>query len=115
METRRGATGWTLERVYEFFPRTQVHVIDSADYFSQPAPEYQRLLAFLGLRPFEPGLRIDAISRSNAGRAARTGWKRASTKPSRCISSLSASSSSNAVPTPRCLPYSAAATTARAR
>ena len=66
------------------------------------------------LRPFEPGLRIDAISRSNAGRAARTGWKRASTKPSRCISSLSASSSSNAVPTPRCRPYSAAATTAAA-
>jgi Sulfotransferase domain len=51
----RGQYAEQLERVYEFFPRTQVHVIDSADYFSQPALEYQRLLAFLGLRPFEPG------------------------------------------------------------
>ena len=50
----RGQYAEQLERVFEFFPRTQVHVIDSGDYFSQPAPEYQRLLAFLGLRPFEP-------------------------------------------------------------
>jgi hypothetical protein len=51
----RGQYAEQLERVHEFFPRTQVHVIDSADYFSQPALEYQRLLVFLGLRPFEPG------------------------------------------------------------
>ena len=51
----RGQYAEQLERVYEFFPRAQVHVIDSAAYFSQPAREYQRLLAFLGLRPFEPG------------------------------------------------------------
>ncbi len=50
----RGQYAEQLERVYEFFPRAQVHVIDSADYFSQPAPEFRRLLAFLGLRPFEP-------------------------------------------------------------
>jgi hypothetical protein len=50
----RGQYAEQLERVYEFFPRTQVHVIDSADYFRQPALEYQRLLAFLGLRSFEP-------------------------------------------------------------
>jgi sulfotransferase family protein len=50
----RGQYAEQLERVYEFFPRAQVHVIDSADYFRQPALEYRRLLAFLGLRPFEP-------------------------------------------------------------
>jgi hypothetical protein len=50
----RGQYAEQLERVYEFFPRAQVHVIDSAAYFSQPAQEYRRLLAFLGLRPFEP-------------------------------------------------------------
>ena len=50
----RGQYAEQLERVYEFFPQAQVHVIDSAAYFSQPAPEYQRLLAFLGLQPFEP-------------------------------------------------------------
>lgn len=50
----RGQYAEQLERVYEFFPRAQVHVIDSAAYFSQPAREYRELLAFLGLRPFEP-------------------------------------------------------------
>ena len=50
----RGQYAEQLERVYEFFPRAQVHVIDSAAYFGQPAREYRRLLAFLGLRPFEP-------------------------------------------------------------
>jgi Sulfotransferase domain len=50
----RGQYAEQLERVYEFFPRAQVHVIDSAAYFARPAEEYQRLLAFLGLRPFEP-------------------------------------------------------------
>jgi Sulfotransferase domain len=51
----RGQYAEQLERVYEFFPRSQVHVIDSATYFSQPAQEYQRLLEFLGVRPSEPG------------------------------------------------------------
>ena len=51
----RGQYAEQLERVFEFFPRAQVHVIDSADYFSQPAREYRRLLEFLGLAPFEPG------------------------------------------------------------
>ena len=50
----RGQYAEQLERFYEFFPRTHVHVIDSAAYFSQPAQEYRRLLAFLDLRPFEP-------------------------------------------------------------
>jgi hypothetical protein len=51
---RRGQYAEQLERVFEFFPRAQVHVIDSADYFSQPALEYQRLLEFLGLPPVKP-------------------------------------------------------------
>ena len=51
----RGQYAEQLERVFAFFPRAQVHVIDSADYFSQPAREYRRLLDFLGLPPFEPG------------------------------------------------------------
>jgi hypothetical protein len=51
----RGQYAEQLERVFAFFPREQVHVIDSADYFSQPAREYRRLLDFLGLPPFEPG------------------------------------------------------------
>jgi len=50
----RGQYAEQLERFYEFFPRTHVHVIDSAAYFSQPAQEYRRLLAFLDLRSFEP-------------------------------------------------------------
>jgi hypothetical protein len=50
----RGHYAEQLERVFSFFPRTQVHVIDSEEYFGQPEQEYRRLLAFLGLRPFEP-------------------------------------------------------------
>ena len=50
----RGQYAEQLDRVYEFFPRDQVHVIDSAEYFRQPAVEYERLLAFLRLRPFKP-------------------------------------------------------------
>jgi hypothetical protein len=50
----RGHYAEQLERVFKYFPREQVHVIDSAEYFSQPGQEYGRLLAFLGLRPFEP-------------------------------------------------------------
>ncbi len=50
----RGRYAEQLERAYEFFPREQVHVIDSEMFFGKPALEYQRLLAFLGLRPFEP-------------------------------------------------------------
>jgi hypothetical protein len=50
----RGQYAEQLDRVFEFFPRAQVHVIDSADYFSRPAREYRQLLEFLGLTPFEP-------------------------------------------------------------
>ena len=56
----RGQYADQLDRVFEYFPRAQVHVIDSAGYFSQPAGEYRQLLEFLGLTPFEP--RFDAAN-----------------------------------------------------
>jgi hypothetical protein len=50
----RGHYAEQLERVLGFFPRDQVYIIDSEAFFRQPAKEYQGLLAFLGLYPFEP-------------------------------------------------------------
>jgi hypothetical protein len=50
----RGHYADLLERAIRLFPRAQVHVIDSATFFAQPALEYQRLLTFLGLTPFRP-------------------------------------------------------------
>ncbi len=50
----RGHYAEQLERVWAYFPRSQVHVMYSEAYFDQPAQEYSRLLEFLGLRPFEP-------------------------------------------------------------
>jgi hypothetical protein len=50
----RGHYAEQLERAFEFFPADQVHIIDSAAYFGQPAAEYRALLAFLGLTAFQP-------------------------------------------------------------
>jgi hypothetical protein len=50
----RGHYAQQLERVYRFFPAAQVHVMESGSFFAEPAQEYRRLVAFLGLRPFEP-------------------------------------------------------------
>jgi hypothetical protein len=50
----RGHYAEQLERVFRFFPASQVHVIESDDFFADPAREYQQLVAFLGLRSFEP-------------------------------------------------------------
>jgi hypothetical protein len=69
----RGQYAEQLERVYEFFPHTQVHVIDSAAYFSQSAREYRRLLAFLGLRSFEPAF---AAANSRPGPPMDAGCRR---------------------------------------
>jgi hypothetical protein len=49
----RGQYADQLERAFALFPREQVHVIDSESFFARPAGEYQRLVAFLGLEPFE--------------------------------------------------------------
>jgi Sulfotransferase domain len=50
----RGHYADQLERVFAHFPRHQVHIIESEAFFAKPAAEYQRLLEFLGLRPWEP-------------------------------------------------------------
>jgi hypothetical protein len=50
----RGHYAEQLERVFRSFDPGQVHVMDSEAFFAEPSPEYRRLLAFLGLRPFEP-------------------------------------------------------------
>lgn len=49
----RGHYAEQLERVFGLFPCAHVHVIDSEAYFSQPVREYQHLLSFLALHPFE--------------------------------------------------------------
>lgn len=50
----RGHYAEQLERVFALFPRSQVHIVESEAYFTRPGPEYQRVLAFLGLGAFEP-------------------------------------------------------------
>jgi hypothetical protein len=51
---RRGQFAEQLERVYEHFPREQVHVMESEAFFVDPAGEYRQLIDFLGLRHWEP-------------------------------------------------------------
>jgi hypothetical protein len=51
---RRGQYPDQLDRVYQHFPRAQVHIIESEAFFRQPGAEYRGLLRFLGLPPFEP-------------------------------------------------------------
>jgi hypothetical protein len=51
---RRGHYAEQLERVFEHFAPSRVHVIFSEAYFADPAAEYRGLLAFLGLRSFRP-------------------------------------------------------------
>lgn len=50
----RGEYAGQLERIYEHFPRAQVHVVQSEVFFAEPAAEYTRLTQFLSLRPFLP-------------------------------------------------------------
>jgi sulfotransferase family protein len=59
---RRGQYAEQLERAFSLFPPQQVHVIDSEKFFAQPAQEYDRLIAFLGLRPH----RLAGFGRHNA-------------------------------------------------
>jgi sulfotransferase family protein len=68
----RGQYADQLDRVYQRFPRSQVHIIESEALFDQAGPEYQRLLSFLGLQPFEPA-RFDRYNaRPGAPLEART-------------------------------------------
>ncbi|HEV2370716.1 MAG TPA: sulfotransferase [Streptosporangiaceae bacterium] len=50
----RGQYAEQLERALAHLPADQLHVVDSESFFEDPAQEYQRLLEFLGLRPFLP-------------------------------------------------------------
>lgn len=51
---RRGQYVEQLERVFEHFPREQVHVMDSEAFFVDPAGQYERLMSFLGLDRWMP-------------------------------------------------------------
>lgn len=51
---RRGQYAEQLERVLQFFPREQLQVMESEEFFVNPAQEFSRLVGFLGLRPYEP-------------------------------------------------------------
>jgi Sulfotransferase domain len=68
----RGHYAEQFERVLAFFPRTQLCVIDSEAFFSQPGVEYRRLLAFLGLHPFEPARFDRHNAREGAPMASQT-------------------------------------------
>ena len=50
----RGEYADQLERAYALFPREQVHVLDSEEFFAEPAKVYAALVEFLGLSSFTP-------------------------------------------------------------
>lgn len=50
----RGQYVEQLERVFDHFPREQVHVMDSEAFFAHPADEFGALLDFLGLAAWQP-------------------------------------------------------------
>jgi hypothetical protein len=60
--TRRGQYAEQLERVFEHFPREQVHVMQSEAFFERPEAELASLLRFLELTPWAP----DHIDQHNA-------------------------------------------------
>jgi hypothetical protein len=70
----RGHYAEQLERAFRFFSREQVHIMDSEAFFAEPVLEYERVLAFLGLRPFQPA----SFDRYNArpGSATELGTRR---------------------------------------
>jgi hypothetical protein len=51
---RRGQYVEQLERVFTWFARDQVHVMDSESFFVDPGLEYDRLIEFLRLDPHTP-------------------------------------------------------------
>jgi hypothetical protein len=52
--TRRGHYAEQLEEVLRHFPREQLHVMESETFFERPEVEYDKLIAFLGAKPFQP-------------------------------------------------------------
>ncbi len=55
---RRGDYVAQVEHLLELFPRAQVHVVYSEDFFTQPQDEFARLCSFLGL-PWVDGLTFE--------------------------------------------------------
>ncbi|WP_242086693.1 sulfotransferase family protein [Microbacterium lacticum] len=51
---RRSQYAEQLRRVYEHFPREQVHVLDSETFFDDPYGEYRKITEFLGIAPWMP-------------------------------------------------------------
>ena len=49
----RGQYVEQLERLEKLFGRDRVHVVESQEFFEQPAPVYAQTLEFLGLPPFD--------------------------------------------------------------
>jgi len=52
---RRGQYVEQLERVFQHYPREQVHVMESEGFFRDPVGEYLKLTNFLGLDEYDPG------------------------------------------------------------
>jgi hypothetical protein len=51
---RRGEFADQLRRVYQHFPRSRVHVMQSEAFFANPAHEFQTLVEFLGVGAWQP-------------------------------------------------------------
>jgi hypothetical protein len=62
---RRGQYAEQVARVFEHFPRSQVHIMDSEVFFAEPSAEYRRLIDFLGLDRWEP--RVFAVQNARPG------------------------------------------------
>jgi hypothetical protein len=45
----RGQYAQQLDRLVKLFDRSDIHVVDSGDFFSRPEPVYDSVLDFLGL------------------------------------------------------------------
>ena len=58
----RGHYSSQLDRLESIFGRDRIHVVDSGDFFTDPAPVYDRVLEFLGL----PNLGSPRFERHNA-------------------------------------------------
>lgn len=50
----RGQYAEQLERVFEHYPREQVHICQSESFFAEPDKEFARLTDFLGLERWQP-------------------------------------------------------------
>ncbi|HET6876615.1 MAG TPA: sulfotransferase [Jatrophihabitans sp.] len=63
---RRGQFAEQLRRVFEHFPREQVHIMDSEAFFADPAKQFQALVEFLDLTPWQPPTFVQYNARPSA-------------------------------------------------